>query len=165
MHCMGPVLFCSMDRGTILSRLEQTKWGAMLTCEERVIFSDYLFLVELEKDDIVYIKGEIDRFMGFLVSGQLDVYSSLVMAPDDWVGLVPIKNTFGHVSFLTGTPRASSVISKKDTSLLILRHQSFSVLKKTRPEVALRLMDIVVNELSAFAKTELSLLVDYIDSE
>ena len=155
----------SMNPMKVRYLLSETRWGAMMSERHLSILSEYLFSVDFPEDDIVFESGEYDRFMCFLIWGEVEVYRASPKSLNERLGGVPGGRAFGHVSFFTGKMRSSTAVGKKGACLLILRYQSFCVLKNTHPDVAMNLMDIVIQDMAQYVGTELSILLDYVDGD
>jgi CRP-like cAMP-binding protein len=107
----------------------------------------WLAFKRLEKGTVVYRQGTAGRSICFVVEGELAV----VMhdeGGDARIGTVGKGQSVGEMSVIDGMTRSADVIAATDTSVLILKQDSFEKLCSEHPAIGMKILKSLARGMS-----------------
>jgi CRP-like cAMP-binding protein len=107
--------------------------------EEANSLLSQLDLIQYNKGDFVFHKGDDSNGMFCILEGQVEV---LVPASDGMVNICILHEgeIFGELGFISRSPRTASIRVRNKTKLLLLTLKEFEKLEKGNSKLAMRLM-------------------------
>jgi len=112
-----------------------------LTVEEREELCNYLEYREYPANSVFIQEGETGGFMGFLVSGRLEVKKATNFAGKYVVVAILERGAMvGEMAVIGPRVRAATVLVKDDSRLLILTSNRMEVLTNENPRLGIKLL-------------------------
>jgi len=132
---------------TIVSTLEEHPNFIHFTKEELKIFSKYCVEKKIKKDEILFNEGETATSMFIVKKGAIKVLKM------GYLGEIKISEVnpgefVGEMAVVDGSPRSATAKAVVDSELLELTSEKFNLLKKENPQVAIKIMDLLLRLLS-----------------
>jgi NTE family protein len=92
-------------------------------------------------------EGENDRAAFLVMSGSLGVFLPQEEGPPHMVAHIPVGETVGEMSLLTGETHSAKIVALRDTELLRLNARAFDALLTRNPHVMLNLLKVMTERL------------------
>ncbi len=99
--------------------------------------------------EIIVKKGASGDSVFCIVSGEAEVY--LFPEAAQPIAVLGPRDTFGEMSFLTGAPRAATIVAKTALEVLEIDNPALQVILARRPELSERLAEVVHKRQEALA--------------
>ncbi len=115
--------------------------------EDTEILSQYLFPKELPMDGIVCKEGQHGSFLSFVVSGKLDIIKT-VDNKEVVISTISRGDSLGEMALIDGLTRSATVRACNNSTILILRRDSFNTLLEKHPQVGIKILKGVARLLS-----------------
>ena len=121
-----------------------------LIIEARQYLSQCLVPISLNKNSVIYHKGEEGRSLFIITEGVV-----AIMVPDEnnhqkEIYRVDVQNIFGEYSFLTGDPRRATAKTITQVQLFEINASSIAPIIGNRPEICLELSKILAQRILFF---------------
>lgn len=130
-----------------LSRLGRAELFESLPDDVIEELASAVITVEVKKGETLYRQHDPSERMYVIESGALDLLNPLKgMTSERRLGA---DDAFGHMGFLTGTPRAMFAVAAEDTHLWALPKDAFLSALSSSTELADRVIDFVRSDLAA----------------
>lgn len=100
-----------------------------------------------KKDEIIFPEESPGDKMYVIRQGSVKVFKK-IKNNETTLAIVNPGEFFGEMALLDGGPRSAAAKSIEDTKALIISTQNFENLREKQPQVALRIMDVLVRTLS-----------------
>jgi len=131
----------------IVSTLEEHPNFIQFTEEELGVFSKYCVEKKIKKDEILFNEGETASSMFIVKKGAIKVLKM------GYLGEIKISEVnpgefVGEMAVVDGSPRSATAKAVVDSELLELTSEKFNLLKKENPQVAIKIMDLLLRLLS-----------------
>jgi CRP/FNR family transcriptional regulator len=131
----------------IVSTLEEHPNFIQFTEEELEVFSKYCVEKKIKKDEILFNEGETASSMFIVKKGAIKVLKM------GYLGEIKISEVnpgefVGEMAVVDGSPRSATAKAVVDSELLELTSEKFNLLKKENPQVAIKIMDLLLRLLS-----------------
>ena len=98
-------------------------------------------LVNYPASSTIFIEGDSGNFMGFIVSGKLEVRKETEFKGRQVVLALLTNGSFvGDLNFCDEQPRSASVLAKEDSVLLILRRDAFDNFVQKYPYTGIKVL-------------------------
>jgi CRP/FNR family cyclic AMP-dependent transcriptional regulator len=113
--------------------------------------------VHVEKGQFIFFQADPSEKVYLVRSGQVSI---MLEGPDGRemvINAMRPGDAFGEVGVLTGQPRSTSAIVRKEGVLLELPRQAFLAVLATEPALARRILDITANRLRSSSERESAL--------
>jgi CRP/FNR family cyclic AMP-dependent transcriptional regulator len=114
--------------------------------KEREIKSLAEFCVErlFEKGQVLVKQGDSGLGLYILVSGKVKIMKKTSTGEELEIAVLGSGDFFGEMTVLDSSPRSANVIALEDTSCLLLTAWEFKARLEERPEIALKVLPVVV---------------------
>ena len=109
-------------------------------------------LRELERKEILYEDGarDVDLQGLFIVqSGLLSIFKGPRPQPDRQLAVVSSGQIFGETTLVNDQPHSATIMAVNDSRLIQINKVGFLLLRKSEPQLALKIMDVVARTLAA----------------
>ncbi len=113
---------------------------------EREIKSLAKFCVErfFEKGKTLVKQGDSGLGLYILVSGKVEIMKKTTTGEELEIAVLGPGDFFGEMTVLDSSPRSANVIAIEDTRCLLLTAWEFKARLEERPEIALKVLPVVV---------------------
>lgn len=101
------------------------------------IIAEYMEIVELEQGQTLFSEGDNSDYMGFVVSGALDVIKQSDSGKDVTVSTLPRGRSIGEMALVDTFPRSATVVANKPSTLLIMSSENFEQILEKYPRVGI----------------------------
>lgn len=109
--------------------------------EELHILAPYLDILPFPAGSTIFKEGDPGNFMGFVISGKLEVKKKTELKGREVVLAILSKGSFvGELSLIDGQPRSANVTAAKDSVLLILQKSSFDSFLESHPHMGIQIL-------------------------
>ena len=100
-----------------------------------------LEIVRYPGGSVIFKEGDAGDFLGFIVSGKIEVRKQTEFKARQVVLAVMTKGSFvGELNFLDEQPRSATVIATVDSELLILKREAFDSYAERHPHAAIKIL-------------------------
>ncbi len=124
----------------------------------------YMSYIHLQQGEYLFTEGDLGTFMGFVVTGVLEVYKQTETGEDIILARLARGSSIGEMAIMDKAPRSATVIAKQPTTLLTLTEQNFDVLAKKHPETGIKVIRKIARLLSLNMRRTSSRLADLLHS-
>ena len=101
------------------------------------------FEVSFKKNTPIFNEGDIEDTMYFIKDGRVEI--SKKMGDDKQViALLGPNDFFGEMALLSKAPRSATATAVKDTIAIVFNRKQFLGLLKTKGEIALKIIDVLI---------------------
>lgn len=109
----------------------------------------YFEITDFSPNDSVFDEGDEGDFIGFVVSGKLEVKKQTEFK-GRYVILARLGrgSLAGELSMITGQPRTATINAVEDSRLLILKREALEVFTQAYPESGIKLLKGVIQTIS-----------------
>jgi CRP-like cAMP-binding protein len=106
-------------------------------------------LVEYPAGSIIFSEGDIGNFMGFIISGKLEVKKQTEFKGKQIILALLGKGSFvGELSTFDKYTRSATVIALEDSKIIILRRETLETLLQDYPQTAIKMLQGIIQILS-----------------
>ncbi|MFH1823706.1 MAG: cyclic nucleotide-binding domain-containing protein [Candidatus Firestonebacteria bacterium] len=137
---------------TIVSALEEHPNFIQFTEDELRVFSKYCSEKKIRKDEILFNEGDAAESMFIVKKGTIKVLKMGYLGEIVIVQINP-GEFVGEMAVIDGSPRSATVKAVVDSELLELASEKFNLLKKENPQIAMKIMDLLLRILSIRLRT------------
>jgi len=110
-----------------------------LDYEEVSVVAKYLSMRRVPTQTYLIREGEVGEFMFFIVEGEVEIRLAS-QGPQQVVAVYSAGSTVGEMSLLDDYTRSATVLSSKETEILILSRTKFESLLLTEPKLGIKLL-------------------------
>ena len=101
------------------------------------------FEISFKKDSIIFKEGDVEDTMYFIKNGKVEI--SKQMDDDKQViALLGPNDFFGEMALLSKNPRSATAKALKETTAIVFNRNQFLSLLKTKGEIALKIIDVLI---------------------
>lgn len=109
----------------------------------------YLDIIDYPADTTVFNEGDEGDFIGFVISGKLEVKKQTEFRDRQIVLAILKKGAFvGEFSMMDGQKRTATITTLEDSSLLTLRHKALDSFILEHPEAGIKVLRGVIHTMS-----------------
>jgi CRP-like cAMP-binding protein len=120
---------------------DELKIFHLLNKEELEQIVSYFEIVHYSAGTTVFTEGDPGDFIGFIVSGKLEVKKQTEFKGKQIVLALLSKGSFvGELSLVDEYPRSASVVAPEDTDLVILRRGALDTLMQKFPYTGIKIL-------------------------
>lgn len=123
------------ERLTLLRNLD---WAFGFSEDDLRVLAEAATAWEAPAGDRLVGEGSTERWMGLVVSGELEVLQSQVAMDERLIRVMGPGRAFGEVSLLDAETRSASVVALQPVVVLRFEPQAITRLSETHPAVAYR---------------------------
>lgn len=96
--------------------------------------------------EVIFTEGDSEDTMYFIREGKVEISKKMGEADKVMAFLGP-NDFFGEMALLSKAPRSASAKAIKDTSVISFNRKQFLVLLKTRGEIVLKIVEVLIKRL------------------
>ena len=132
----------------IAQLLDDTSWGECFVWDEVMLIARYMNLQFFEAGETVFLQGDRQDYMAFIVEGQVDIIKESSDNLERIVVSLSARTHFGEMSFVDAEPRSASAIARIDTTLLVLTNDNFERLIDEHPKIGIKILRNIAKMIS-----------------
>ena len=115
--------------------------------EDLAVLSAECTEAAFKKDEVIFPEESPGDKMYVIKGGSVKVFKK-IKNNETTLAIVNPGEFFGEMALLDGGPRSAAAKSIEDAKALVISTQNFETLREKQPQVALRIMDVLVRTLS-----------------
>jgi CRP/FNR family transcriptional regulator, cyclic AMP receptor protein len=104
------------------------------------------FEVSYKSGQIIFKEDDSEDTMYFIKEGKVEISKKMGDA-DQVIALLGPNDFFGEMALLSRAPRSATAKSLKETTLIAFNRKQFMTLLKTRGEIVLKIIEILIQRL------------------
>jgi CRP/FNR family transcriptional regulator, cyclic AMP receptor protein len=104
------------------------------------------FEVSFKAGEVIFKEGDLEDTMYFIKEGKVEISKEMGDAEQVIAFLGP-NDFFGEMALLSKTPRSATAKAVKDTMAIVFNRKQFMALLKTRGEVILKIIEVLIQRL------------------
>lgn len=130
--------------------------------DELSVLAKHMSFVHLQRGEYLFMEGDQGSFMGFVVSGVLEVQKST--STGDRVPLARLTkgSSIGEMAIIDQSVRSATVIAKKATTMVTLTEKGFDLLAEQQPALGIKVIKKIARLLSLNMRRTSSKLADFL---
>ena len=132
--------------------------------DELSVLAKHMSFVHLQRGEYLFMEGDQGTFMGFVVSGVLEVQKST--SSGDRVPLARLTkgSSIGEMAIIDQSVRSATVVAKQATTMVTLTEKGFDLLAEKNPVLGIKVIKKIARLLSLNMRRTSSKLADFIQS-
>lgn len=146
----------------IAELLDGTHWANSLSWNQLVHLGVYFKAYEAPKGAVIFQEGQVERSMGIIVSGQIDITKADQQLKATVLARLRAGQTFGEMSLIDDEPRSATAVAASDSVILFITKDNFLRLSRELPPLAFAVLWKVSRQLSQRLRRASGQLVDYL---
>jgi CRP-like cAMP-binding protein len=99
--------------------------------------------ISFKKDSIIFKEGDIEDTMYFIKDGKVEI-SKQMDDEKQVIALLGPNDFFGEMALLSKNPRSATAKALKNTTAIVFNRNQFLGLLKTKGEIALKIIDVLI---------------------
>lgn len=130
--------------------------------DELSVLARHMSFVHLQRGEYLFMEGDKGTFMGFVVSGVLEVQKST--SAGDRVPLARLTkgSSIGEMAIIDQSVRSATVIAKQATTMVTLTEKGFDLLAEKQPVLGIKVIKKIARLLSLNMRRTSSKLADFL---
>jgi len=141
--------------------LEQTNWANEFSWEQICIISKSIKAVKAKKDRVVFREGDLEKSMGIIVSGAIDIYKQSE-GETKKITTLHKSYTFGEMALVDDEPRSATGITNQDSIIFFLTREKLQLIAAENPALGFKLLWKISRIISQRLRNTTGKLIDYI---
>lgn len=126
------------------------------------MLAQHMSFVHFQRGEYLFMEGDQGTFMGFVVSGVLEVQKSTSDG-----GRVPLArltkgSSIGEMAIIDHSVRSATVIAKQATTIVTLTAKGFDLLAERQPTLGIKVIKKIARLLSLNMRRTSSKLADFL---
>ncbi|MBW1767530.1 MAG: cyclic nucleotide-binding domain-containing protein [Deltaproteobacteria bacterium] len=101
------------------------------------------FEVSFKTDSIIFEEGDVEDTMFFIKDGKVEISRTLGNAKQV-IALLGPNDFFGEMALLSKSPRSATATAVNVTTAIVFNRKQFLSLLKTKGEIALKIIDVLI---------------------
>jgi CRP/FNR family transcriptional regulator, cyclic AMP receptor protein len=104
------------------------------------------FEISYKAGQIVFKEDDSEDTMYFIKEGKVEISKKMGDA-DQVIALLGPNDFFGEMALLSRAPRSATAKALKETTLIVFNRKQFMLLLKTRGEIVLKIIEVLIRRL------------------
>jgi len=146
----------------IAELLDGTHWASSLSWNQLMHLGAYFKAYEAPRGAIIFKEGQVERRMGIIASGQIDILKTGQQHKDTVLACLRPGQSFGEMSLIDDEPRSATAVAATDSVILFIKKDDFLLLSRERPPLAFAVLWKVSRQLSQRLRRTSGQLIDYL---
>jgi len=127
---------------------------------ELSILAKHMSFIHLQLGEHLFVEGDQGTFMGFVVSGILEVQKKAETGQNITLARLTKGSSIGEMALIDRSPRSATVIAKQPTTMVTLTEKGFDLLADKYPPIGIKVIKKVARLLSLNMRRTTSKLAD-----
>lgn len=128
--------------------------------DELSILSKHMSFIHLQNGEHLFVEGDRGTFMGFVVSGILEVQKRADTGENIPLARLTKGSSIGEMALIDKSPRSATVIAKQSTTMVTLTDKGFNILADRYPPLGIKVIRQIARLLSLNMRRTSSKLAD-----
>ena len=138
---MTPVTMSTEDKAELL---EATSWARDMAWEQVLGLAAYMQVMRIRNGHKVFAEHDREAFMCLVIKGNVGVFKEDSQHGQKELARLGPSKAFGELALFDDQPRSATVIANKDSELMVLSQEALNRLSEERPELANKLLWMLV---------------------
>ncbi len=147
---------------TLCEMLEKVQLLANSSRHDIEILAHYTHAYQAPRNTTIITEGGQDRMIWFLVEGELEVIKEKSATEQKKLAKIRPGKSIGEMSLIDEQPHSASVVTSRDSTLLLLTRDNFFRMAKAHPRQGMNLTWRLAQQLSHRLRQTSGQLVDYL---
>ena len=126
------------------------------------ILAKHMSFVHLERGEYLFMEGDQGSFMGFVVSGVLEVQKSTTAGDRVTLARLTKGSSIGEMAIIDQSVRSATVVAKQAATLVTLTEKGFDLLAERQPALGIQVIKKIARLLSLNMRRTSSKLADFL---
>ncbi|MFT5726630.1 MAG: CRP/FNR family cyclic AMP-dependent transcriptional regulator [Desulforhopalus sp.] len=122
----------------------------------------HMSFVHLQRGEYLFMEGDQGSFMGFVVSGVLEVQKSTTAGERVTLARLAKGSSIGEMAIIDQSVRSATVVAKQAATLVTLTEKGFDILAEKQPALGIRVIKKIARLLSLNMRRTSSKLADFL---
>lgn len=127
---------------------------------ELSVLAKHMSFIHLQLGEHLFVEGDQGTFMGFVVSGILEVQKKAETGENITLARLTKGSSIGEMAIIDRSPRSATVIAKQPTTMVTLTEKGFDLLADKYPPIGIKVIRKVARLLSLNMRRTTSKLAD-----
>lgn len=132
--------------------------------DELSFFARHMSFIHLQRGEYLFIEGDQGTFMGFVVTGILEVQKKAETAENITLARLTKGSSIGEMALIDKSPQSATVIARQPTTMVTLTDKGFEILAEKYPPLGLKVIQKITHLLSLNMRRTSSKLADLMQS-
>lgn len=132
--------------------------------DELSILAQHMSYVHLQRGEYLFMEGDQGSFMGFVVSGVLEVQKSASNGERVPLARLTKGSSIGEMAIIDQSVRSATVIAKQASTLVTLTEKGFDLLAERQALLGVKVIKKIARLLSLNMRRTSSKLADYLQT-
>ncbi|MBE0582636.1 MAG: cyclic nucleotide-binding domain-containing protein, partial [Desulfofustis sp.] len=121
--------------------------------------------IHLQRGEFLFVEGDRGTFMGFVVSGVLEVLKKSETGENMVIARLTKGSSIGEMALIDKSTRSATVMAKQATTMVTLTEKGFDLLTQKSPALGVKIMQKIARLLSLNMRRTSSKLADLMQSK
>jgi len=126
------------------------------------ILAKHMSFVHLQRGEYLFMEGDQGSFMGFVVSGVLEVQKSTTAGDRVTLARLTKGSSIGEMAIIDQSVRSATVVAKQAATLVTLTEKGFELLAEKQPVLGIQVIKKIARLLSLNMRRTSSKLADFL---
>jgi CRP/FNR family transcriptional regulator, cyclic AMP receptor protein len=128
--------------------------------DELSMLARHMSYVHLQLGEYLFVEGDQGTFMGFVVSGVLEVQKRSESGENIVLARLTKGSSIGEMALIDKSTRSATVIARQATTMVTLTDRGFEILAEKYPTVGIKVIQKIARLLSLNMRRTSSKLAD-----
>ena len=128
--------------------------------DELSMLARHMSYVHLQRGEYLFVEGDQGTFMGFVVSGVLEVQKRAESGENIVLARLTKGSSIGEMALIDKSTRSATVIARQATTMVTLTDRGFKILAEKYPAVGIKVIQKIARLLSLNMRRTSSKLAD-----
>lgn len=132
--------------------------------DELSVLAKHMSFIHLQRGEYLFIEGDQGTFMGFVVSGILEVQKKAETGENITLARLTKGSSIGEMALIDKSPRSATVIARQATTMVTLTDKGYDILAEKYPPLGIKVIQKIARLLSLNMRRTSSKLADLMQS-
>ncbi len=128
------------NKAALVNALGKIPFFDNLEKEEMGVLLNFMSLYQLEPGEYLFKEGQIGTFVGFVVSGTVEILKKSITGAEIVITNVSQGYSIGEMSLIDRSKRSASVKARDKVVLAVLAQNGFRLILKKHPEIGIKIL-------------------------
>ena len=133
--------------------------------DELTVLARHMSFIHLQRGEFLFVEGDRGTFMGFVVSGVLEVLKKSETGENIVIARLTKGSSIGEMALIDKSTRSATVMAKQPTTMVTLTEKGFDLLTQKSPVLGVKIMQKIARLLSLNMRRTSSKLADLMQSK
>ena len=133
--------------------------------DELTVLARHMSFIHLQRGEFLFVEGDRGTFMGFVVSGVLEVLKKSETGENMVIARLTKGSSIGEMALIDKSTRSATVMAKQPATMVTLTEKGFDLLTQKSPVLGVKIMQKIARLLSLNMRRTPSKLADLMQSK